>query len=623
MATSNERRAWPSASTTFLNRKQLELQRLRDDYERLRTCLAICQHDLLELRTDRDTWALEGWVSRRARRRRERAQQLRERQRNDDEQRDHTRELIEIMGFPPPPSPTQSEVEEEERRKSEALDGRIASYRNRIKRTSVQLLVAAAAGYQYRETNLATRDGRLIGGIDPGIPRKYRAFEVRRTSSLSSTEAAARAIKTWLNDERRRRMRRGGPSSDAVGSSSEDDGRASLELSSTNDDGGGGGNNARMAVATATRNDMAPGTSDAFTVKNMGEFGGPSSRRPNQPVAPSAKLYNPRRWRLPMDTYDKELWLKTGFAARKDLNPVGWLTWKEQELSFPTLDSVLALRKWDGYGVWEPDDMYQHEQRTRKRKPLEADFTTKVSLERRKGLERREMNAFYQHYSQVPAALPKKLSDQEMRAGPLPPPPKLPLLGPSGEELIRPKSPSPIPFDKNQERYGRQFEPERQGPIPLTQHLYHTDSPAPSTFKFSDGSGVPDISKSNPLDEPDQVRGSQAIIEDGKKISKSEASLKAPYTFPGMPIELSLTGGQPTQGPTSDPLQTAPDTSRDTFWHYDGVNDNYSFLHSHGHKKRKTSDDEEDGKDKPTNTKTVRFDLPDDMEKDDDKDEEK
>ncbi|KAI1079262.1 hypothetical protein F5B20DRAFT_170944 [Whalleya microplaca] len=106
------------------------------------------------------------------------------------------------VGLSVTPSPTQSEFEAREEREAAALEAQIAQYQNRVRRKSIHLLVAAAAGEQYRDTTLATRDGKYIPKIDPAKPLYYRSFENRRTSSLTSTEATARKIKKWLNRER-------------------------------------------------------------------------------------------------------------------------------------------------------------------------------------------------------------------------------------------------------------------------------------------------------------------------------------------------------------------------------------------------------------------------------------
>ncbi|KAI1497134.1 hypothetical protein F5X99DRAFT_31671 [Biscogniauxia marginata] len=63
------------------------------------------------------------------------------------------------------------------------------------------------------------KSGKLVEGADPAIPRRYRAFENRRTPSLSTTEYRARALKNWINYEKDLRGRSRSRSPSTVGPS--------------------------------------------------------------------------------------------------------------------------------------------------------------------------------------------------------------------------------------------------------------------------------------------------------------------------------------------------------------------------------------------------------------------
>ena len=69
----------------------------------------------------------------------------------------------------------------------------------RPRRTSLQMLLAAASPQQYRELPMANRSGRLIEGMDFAIPRRYKDFENKSFGSLSPTERRAKKIKINVN----------------------------------------------------------------------------------------------------------------------------------------------------------------------------------------------------------------------------------------------------------------------------------------------------------------------------------------------------------------------------------------------------------------------------------------
>ncbi|KAL7625593.1 hypothetical protein AAE478_004813 [Parahypoxylon ruwenzoriense] len=553
--------------SSFVDRRT-ELQKLQNRHRRLQTYLAICKYDFEVERKERDLWAKEGWVSRRARRRRERAQEKNQ----PKSESDNLFDLRAILGIPSAPSPTPSEINPGGRRKQDALDRRIQSYKKRIRRTSVQLLVAAAAGYQYRETNLATRDGRLADGIDPAIPRRYRALDVRRTPNLSSTEAAARAIKTWVNRERAKRAH---PDEDSE-SDSADGERISLE--NTDDDDAAIG----MAIAMASQVESATGQGDwadravAPAVRRLLEelppdevarrlYGndGPSSRRPNEPAVPDPEVYDPRRWRRRFDTGDVPSFSSSKFKQPQSRTPTGWLTWKEQDEMYPTIDSVIRPKRIYPSDLWDPDlriDQEGHENR----RPLTPDLTTKLVIERQIGSERQEVNVLYTNYSQTPETLPERLSDEEMKRGPLPRAPELPLIGSSGFSVSLEVKPQPkIPVMK----YPRGPDLSDKTPLPVAQYHYPIDSPATSTFKFSDGRGVSDIFKIAEAGEDGRIRGSKTLQEESKKIVAAESIYKKPYEYgnvPDNPVPWDLHFGRPIGWKSRSGLGFGPRTNNST-----------------------------------------------------------
>ncbi|KAI1631345.1 hypothetical protein F4809DRAFT_177157 [Biscogniauxia mediterranea] len=203
---------------------QSELEQTRDTLRRTQKYLAKARKDLIDLGVDVEVYKQEGWVSTRARKRRERRQKLLEKEAAEDEiratERRRLRGELKKLGEWVTPSPTASEAERNEQNQLISDQLRLASYKDRIRRSSAQLLIASAVGYQYRETTVAMRSGKLVDGADPAIPRRYRAFENRRTSSLSSTEFAARAFKNWINREKDLRGRSRSRSPSTVGPSS-------------------------------------------------------------------------------------------------------------------------------------------------------------------------------------------------------------------------------------------------------------------------------------------------------------------------------------------------------------------------------------------------------------------
>ncbi|KAI1098534.1 hypothetical protein F4804DRAFT_120985 [Jackrogersella minutella] len=549
------------------------------------------------------------------------------------------------MGKPIPPSPTPSEYAANVAR----LERRIASYQNRVRRTSVQLLVTAAAGYQYRETNLATRQGWLIEGIDPGAPRKHRAFDVRSLSSLSSTEAVARALKTWINNNHHKTGVQQGMDifSDTAyshqghqeGDEEELDGSVvdiGLEVNADDDadpnegdDGNGYESSedplAGAAVAMMARASAMPGPGDwadkivaPLIERYIGDFSlgkeaqasrpasQKSSKPSHRPSSPDRNIYDPTRWGRLLDTNDAS-WLKDSagtkeFKNRPDDTPIGLMTWKEEEKAYPSLGSLLEMREKPTEELWDPDRRFFRERNlaNSERPPLEADVDTKLALERRTNYERREMNPLYNDYSRVPQVLPEKVSDEEMRRGPQPDPPPLELVSEHGEK---------VEFSRPTPRFRQVAEPKRKRdfeamiakePLPVAQYHYPIDSPAVATFRFSDGRQVSDIMRPGPLDERNQVRGSEDLVKHGQEVEKQQEPFKKPYTYEGMPPPPPSDSKPPGLNRKISPAQrariiaakkksveelrreAAARKAQDPFWHYSAMSDRESVLHKNG-----------------------------------------
>ncbi|KAI0118450.1 hypothetical protein F4776DRAFT_253792 [Hypoxylon sp. NC0597] len=287
----------------------------------------------------------------------------------------------------------------------------------------------------------------------------------------------------------------------------------------------------------------------------------PLPREPNRPDAPNPDLYNPRRWLRLHNTADLG-WLAGG-EQRKFNNPpnyesTGWMTFKDTDKMYPTLDSVLKFKEKPLNRLWDPDqrNMQELKMPRSKRPALEADIVTMLALERRRGSERREMNPMYEDYQRTPLTLPPKLSDEEMSLGPLKAPPQLPLMAPSGEVVsLAPPPAQEIPMAEFGPRKRNLEDYLDEAPIlPMAKYHYPIDSPAASTFKFTDGRAVSDIIKPGPLDG-NILRGSAEAVEYGKSVEKQEAPFKRPYTWEGMPVPLPPDFKVPKYEPELDEAQ--------------------------------------------------------------------
>ncbi|KAI5919104.1 hypothetical protein F4810DRAFT_724909 [Camillea tinctor] len=265
MATTTQKNADPDQS---------ELEKTRETLRLTKKYLAKAKKDLADLAVNVEAYKQESWVTTRARKRRERRQKLLKRERDREEaqaeDRRRTRQQLKELGEWVTPSPTTSEADRNAQNRLISEQMRLASYKDRIRRTSAQLLIASAVGYQWRETTVAMQSGKLVPGADPAIPRYYRAFENRRTSSLSSTEFTARAFKNWINREKDLRGRSRSRSPSTVRMSS----RSSTTTSSSSGDSGFGFGNIFGNPSSPDNSSHYSGVGDLFGDSSTSSSGG-------------------------------------------------------------------------------------------------------------------------------------------------------------------------------------------------------------------------------------------------------------------------------------------------------------------------------------------------------------
>lgn len=486
--------------------------------------------------------------------------------------RDEQRELLginaerDLLGIPRSPPP--------KRYDRTATDRKLKSYMKAIRRTQDQLLLAAAAAHQYREVTFATNQGRAIDRMDEGIPRKHRAFEARRDASLSSNEAAARAIKHWFHGERARR-RQGDLNGDddriSLDDSSSDSSSNSSSISSYSgnssssfSDGGGG-----MAMMAKAGGGAAAG--------KLYYSDGPSAGDPNMPMVPNPRTYNPRRWAQLFGSYfDRAFRDNEAFEQPPEPNiPTGWLTWKEQETQYPTLDKILHVP------AVQPEQLFDLPSRVtkelgaedlKKRPRLELGVITKLSIERGYMAELNEMNRFYRPYSQVPVTQPPKAHQHDMRGGPLPEPPRLPLQGPTGPVIdVGPKPRARIPVRKDWKRALTEFDPDTaKMEIPASRVQYLPSHPEESAVTFPSGKKVAPVFKptkptkqtgqagqtgQTELDATGHLRVSDELRAFGLQEAERKRKFLQPYEYqtktprppPGMSLPQVARAPPPTQ----------------------------------------------------------------------------
>lgn len=184
----------------------------------------------------------------------------------------------------------------------------------------------------------------------------------------------------------------------------------------------------------------------------------------------------------------------------------GWLTWKEAEERYPTLDKTLYLHKLERNapegqkgGVWNALKRVQRESKlpVTQRKPMPLDSTTVLAL------QSLPLSKDVQMYSTVPLALPNKTSDDLMKI-PGPSATQMPLVGPDG---TTPTGPPPVPQPASV--------PHKTVPtttaqkITITsQHKFPASSPTVTTFSQANAQAKNQKSNQNQPSKKDSLLAS-------------------------------------------------------------------------------------------------------------------
>ncbi|KAI0969858.1 hypothetical protein F4678DRAFT_157422 [Xylaria arbuscula] len=191
-----------------------EVERLREELSRLQAYKALAEQNLLELGLNLHAARKQGWVSKRAELRRKRAEK--KKLANDEKwaslarNREWIRGQRKEVGLPvADPTPSPSEAAYRARVSEAKAQATAETLRNRVRRASHQLLIAAAIGKQYREVTAADQSSHYAPGAadDDGVPLEHRAFDARSEAGMSATEAMARSFRNWVNREKQNRSR--------------------------------------------------------------------------------------------------------------------------------------------------------------------------------------------------------------------------------------------------------------------------------------------------------------------------------------------------------------------------------------------------------------------------------
>ncbi|TRX92936.1 hypothetical protein FHL15_006074 [Xylaria flabelliformis] len=198
MATS--RSAPSSAGTT----SAADLKQLQEEVKRLRAYKVMAEKSLAKMGVDLQAALKQGWVSKRAEVRRKRLERKKAAEAakwaKNDQAEAYIRRERKKVGLPVRnPTPTPSEAAYLERVAEAAREEKAERLRNRVRRMSHQLLIAAAIGHQYRDVTGADQPGHVVpGGADSGPP-KHNRFDPRSEMGLTATEAMARSFRNWAN----------------------------------------------------------------------------------------------------------------------------------------------------------------------------------------------------------------------------------------------------------------------------------------------------------------------------------------------------------------------------------------------------------------------------------------
>ncbi|KAI1361025.1 hypothetical protein F5Y08DRAFT_343067 [Xylaria arbuscula] len=189
-----------------------EVEKLKEELAILRTYQAVAEHNLQQVGLNLKAAQKQGWVSKRAEARRKRVEKKKAAEdakwaeiERDGQWIRNERKKVELPVDDPTPSP--SEAAYRERVYNTAIKAKERSLRNRVRRVSEQLLIAAALGKQYRELTTADHTGHNVPGTDPAIPLEHIPFDARSETNLSATEAMARSFRNWAHREKQNRSR--------------------------------------------------------------------------------------------------------------------------------------------------------------------------------------------------------------------------------------------------------------------------------------------------------------------------------------------------------------------------------------------------------------------------------
>ncbi|KAI0445402.1 hypothetical protein F4803DRAFT_507579 [Xylaria telfairii] len=188
-----------------------EVQQLREELKRLREYKVVAEHNLQQMGFTLQAALKQGWVSKRAETRRKR---LAKKKAAEDakwakmgEEQARLRKERKRVGLPvQDPTPSPSEAAYRERVAEAAREETADRLRNRVRRVSHQLLIAAAIRQQFREVTMADHSGHVVPGADSSGPLRHRPFDARSDTSLSTTEAMARSFRNWANREKKNRF---------------------------------------------------------------------------------------------------------------------------------------------------------------------------------------------------------------------------------------------------------------------------------------------------------------------------------------------------------------------------------------------------------------------------------
>ncbi|KAI1112596.1 hypothetical protein F5Y14DRAFT_253581 [Nemania sp. NC0429] len=188
------------------------MRELKEELARLRAYQVLAEYNLKQMGVSLEDAERQGWVSKRAevRRKRQERKKAAENAKWAKVKRDREwiRKQRKEVGLPvEDPTPTPSETAYKQRVEEAAREETEERLRNRVRRVSHQLLIAAAIGKQYRELTVADHSGSVVPGGDQAVRLQYSPLDARSETSLTTTAAMARSFRNWVNRERAKHVR--------------------------------------------------------------------------------------------------------------------------------------------------------------------------------------------------------------------------------------------------------------------------------------------------------------------------------------------------------------------------------------------------------------------------------